>query len=548
MTRLLFLLFCVIGLSTMSFASASGLDTPVPLRLTDNNSHEVTLRTVEGGAYEVKTTGSDPYLFTEPFPEPRVLPDSFVLAFDYFSAAGTDHVQVFVDPPISEQFSIKGSGLSHSEGWSAYAIDLNPLLRQVKGKVRALRLDFGSASGKVFQIRNLRLRPPSRQELALAARRVEQKKAEHRLETRLRGYLDQNYPCRVTGVEVTDQQIEIKGTVVGPQEALRVGEVPLDSNVTDLAQFSTLLPIAADTRGEFTVTVPRYGKAGHDRLLSRWAVVRKIGSRYELRSHARYADRIDSQADLPEEKIRNKKGLGGFGADRPVSDIEDLDISAVTVNIVINAMVSTESGEGRTPFTYGGKTWYANDSQIAGLDRSLLEAAKRRVVVSAIVLIGQGAESPDGSFSHILAHPDADPAGIFAMPNVSSEEGVRAYAAAIDFLAKRYSRPDNKYGRIHHWIMHNEINAGWVWTNAGDKSALLYMDLYHRSMRTAFLIARQYDPNAKVFISLEHHWTMKPDAHFYAGKELLELLSLFSRAEGDFDWAIAFHLFDPRVW
>jgi hypothetical protein len=123
----------------------------------------------------------------------------------------------------------------------------------------------------------------------------------------------------------------------------------------------------------------------------------------------------------------------------------------------------------------------------------------------------------------------------------------------MDFLAKRYSRPDNRYGRIHHWIMHNEINAGWIWTNAGDKTALLYMDLYHRSMRTAYLIARQYDPNAKVFISLEHHWTMKPDAHFYAGKELLELLTLFSRAEGDFDWAVAFHpypqnLFDPRVW
>ncbi|MES2461199.1 MAG: DUF5722 domain-containing protein [Armatimonadota bacterium] len=537
----------------MHVNAAAPPPTPLPLALTEKNSHDIALRTVEGGAYEIKTTGSDPYLFTEPFPEPRDLPDSFVLAFDYFSTTGTDHVQVFVDPPIDEEHSIKAAGLSRSEGWSPYAADLNPLLFRVKGKVRTLRLDFGTAAGKTFQIRNLRLRPPSRQEIALAARRVELQKAELRLETRLRGYLNQHYPCQVTRVEVNDQQIKITGKITGPSDALRVAEVPMAANVTELSQFPTLLPIQADARGQFTTAVPRQDKAGKDRLLSRWAVVRKVGSRYELRSQARYPDALRPQADLPEARIRNKKGLGGFGVDRPLSDIEDLDISAVTVNIVINSLFSTTSGEGRTPFPYGGKEWYANDAQIAGLDRTLEEAAKRRVVVSAIVLVGQGAESPDGSFSHLLAHPDADPAGIFAMPNVSSDAGALAYAAAMDFLAKRYSRPDSKYGRIHHWIMHNEINAGWIWTNAGDKSALRYMDLYHRSMRTVYLIARQYDPHAKVFISLEHHWNMAPGAHFYKGKELLEMLATFSRTEGDFDWAIAFHpypqnLFDPQVW
>ena len=123
-------------------------------------------------------------------------------------------------------------------------------------------------------------------------------------------------------------------------------------------------------------------------------------------------------------------------------------------------------------------------------------------------------------------NPLAMAAGIYVMPNVSSEDGLDAYAAALDFLARRYSRPDSRYGRIHHWIMHNEVNAGWVWTNAGEKTALRYMDLYHRSMRTAHLIARQYNPHAKVFISLEHHWTMKPTPKFYAGRELLDLLAV----------------------
>jgi hypothetical protein len=554
MTRFLILFLFVMGISTMNAtADPKTPPVPVPLKFVETNSHDITLRTVEGGAYELKTTGNDPYIFTEPFSQPQTLDHSLVLAFDYFSAESTDHLQVFIDPPVSEEYSLKAPGLSHSEGWSAYAADLNPLLSRVKGKVRSLRLDFGSAPGKTFQIRNLRLRPPTAQEIALAAGREQRQKAELRLDTRLREYLNKKYPCLINRVVAEKEQIRITGTITGSPEALRVVEVTMPTNVTEQSMYASALSIQPDTKGHFTVTVPRYGVAGQDRLLSRWAIMRKIGSRYELRSHAHYADSVVSTNDLPEEKIRNKKGLGGFSIERPVSDLEDLDISAVTVNIVINSLFSTTAGNGLTPFTYGGKTWYANTGQIEHLDRTFIEAAKRHAVVSAIVLIGQGAQAPKDSYSHLLAHPDADPAGIFAMPNVSEVDGLRAYAAGMDFLAKRYSRPDKQYGRIHHWIMHNEVNAGWIWTNAGDKTALLYTDLYQRSMRAVFLIARQYDPHAKVFVSLEHHWTMKPDSHSYHGKDILELLALFSRAEGDFDWAIAYHpypqnLFDPEVW
>jgi hypothetical protein len=81
----------------------------------------------------------------------------------------------------------------------------------------------------------------------------------------------------------------------------------------------------------------------------------------------------------------------------------------------------------------------------------------------------------------------------------------------------------------------------------------VYLDLYQKSLRAAWLIARQYDPHAKVFISLEHHWTLHQDPRSHPGRDLLELLLAEGRAEGDFEWAIAFHpypqdLFEPRVW
>jgi hypothetical protein len=120
-------------------------------------------------------------------------------------------------------------------------------------------------------------------------------------------------------------------------------------------------------------------------------------------------------------------------------------------------------------------------------------------------------------------------------------------------MAERWSRPDGKYGRVHHWIVHNEVDAGWVWTNAGEKSALVFMDLYQRSMRMVDLISRQYDPHARAFITLTHHWAKAGEKRWYGSKRMVDLLVRFTAAEGDFPWAMAYHpypqnLFHPRTW
>ncbi len=533
---------------------AQGASTP--LKITGQSMHEMTLRALPDGEYEIHTTGGDPYAFTEKLPATFNAKRDHVLAFDFFSTTGTDHFQVFVLPPLSEDHSLKVAGLANSEGWSAFSLDLQPIFEKVGGKIEGLRLDLGGFSGKTIRLRNLRLRAPTPQEAQLAARGEAMREVERLRDVRLRTYLHHAYPCRMTEVVVKAQQVVVTGDI-GSERApdLVLVEAPLYTDITETTAFPTVLPIHPDRNGHFMVTLDRQrpsGNAAFDRLLSRWAVAKRSGARFTLLSHARYADSIQPIADLPEEKPRNKKGIGGFTTGWPISDVTDLDLSACTVNVVLNSLFATTPGSGRSAFSYAGHTWYAEDYNIAALDRTLQATAQHHLVVSAILLLGQGGNAPANSFSHRVAHPDADPSGIFVMPNVTSEDGLAAYAAALDYLAQRYSRPDAKYGRIHHWIMHNEVNAGWIWTNAGDKTPLLYTDLYHRSMRVAQLIARQYDSHAKAFISLEHHWNIRP-THIYAGREILENLLDFSAAEGDFDWGIAYHpypqnLFDPRVW
>ncbi len=135
---------------------------------------------------------------------------------------------------------------------------------------------------------------------------------------------------------------------------------------------------------------------------------------------------------------------------------------------------------------------------------------------------------------------------------MTNPESVNCYAAALDFLASRYCQTGSPYGRIHHWIMHNEVDAGLDWTNMGVKPITIYTDTYLKSMRMCYNIARQYDPNTEVFASFTHSWT-EAASDSYASRDMLDLLRKFGTAEGDFQWAVAYHpypqdLNDAKTW
>lgn len=140
------------------------------------------------------------------------------------------------------------------------------------------------------------------------------------------------------------------------------------------------------------------------------------------------------------------------------------------------------------------------------------------------------------------------------MPNMTTPKAVRAYAAMIDFLAQRYCREDDAYGRIAHWIVHNEVDGGVDWTNMGDdKLVTTYTNAYVKSMRLCASIVRQYDANAEFFASFSHSWSRASNPGWYPVRDMVGLLGDFSRAEGDFRWALACHSYpetisDPCTW
>jgi hypothetical protein len=200
-----------------------------------------------------------------------------------------------------------------------------------------------------------------------------------------------------------------------------------------------------------------------------------------------------------------------------------------------------------------GELLSALPSLLGLLSQPLAPSLHLSLLALCIELLVPPAAAWDGELGAVFQHPDYDPAGTYSMANVTDAAGVGAYVALLDFLAARYSAPGAPHGRIHHWIVHNEVDAGWVWTNCGEKPPLVYMDQYHKSMRLAHLVARQYDPHARAYISLTHHWTTTASHRFTPGRQVLEHLLAYSRTEGDFDWGIAHHpypesLREPKTW
>ncbi len=545
--RLIPVLVCLLSGSSLRTAHSQ-----VPLVPKMGTVAEGSATQVDAQTFEVRVTGNTPQIpvATKGGLNPAV---NRVLAFTYFAAHATDHVRLsYITADGKLHTAPLLTGLSHSEAFTEYAEDLGDL-EDWDAATQITGLGFETVTGNVIQLRNVHLRASTEAERKAVAQKAVLSQRDAQLHGKLTAYLRESFPDAVENVYATANALRISGTVKDDRQVF-LAEVPMYEDLTELKRFDDMTAVHA-VGGRFDVSLTRVRTLPdhlYDRVFSKWVLVRREGETFRLLSHARFADEVAAKWNLPDEVPRSKKGLGGFSASGPVEDIEQLGITSVTVNVFLD-FLRASPGTDRISFRYGGRQYYADATRIWEYDRTMRYAATHHLIVSAILLVPKHSRDLDESPAADLAYPYADPAGIYAMPNLATAEGLQVYAAMMDFLAERYSRPDKEFGRIHHWIMHNEVDAGWVWTNAGEKSELTFMDLYVRSMRTVYLIARQYNPHVRVYISLTHYWNETEDKHFYLPHQMLDDLVRFSHTEGDFDWSIAYHpypesLFKPRTW
>ncbi|MFG1912125.1 DUF5722 domain-containing protein [Kribbella sp. NPDC048928] len=322
------------------------------------------------------------------------------------------------------------------------------------------------------------------------------------------------------------------------------------ATTADAQPFGT---VVADAAGQFSVQGSRHRGDGTDNLYAQFtATVDAVAV-----GAPHFADDVQFKAPntSPFPQVLDKKGLQVQMSD----DAESLGVQHAAINLDLAAiMLNKKTSDQNITFSSGGNDYYFDAAAVAALDTQIKAVSDNGTLVNLIVLLYRHDNDPN-SAAGILIHPDASReagAGPVYGFNTATAEGMRYTTAAMEFIASRWSRTDEKFGRAVGFIVGNEVDAQWIWSNSGEKTIDQFLNDYSRALRVMSLASRKYYDKARTYISLTQHWSIPAGANstrFYPAKDVIDTLNAVSKADGDFPWFIAYHpypqdLFKPDFW
>lgn len=539
--------FCALMLLVGGMAQAAE---PISIELDPERTTDLTVEEVGDGEYRLIITGKASQVYTRPI-DAEVDPKRYtILSFEYFSVQEIGLV-VYPGPQVTRNFRLTAT-LPLAEGWSQTSVDLTALEGvKLDPNFGFFRLHFIGREGLDFRIRNIQLREATEEEIRLQGEREAMREADRAAVERIEAYLNTTFPGVLLEAHLVENEIRLRGTAPEGQ-SVQLAALPLwlrefEPGALNDAAVETW-PVPA---GDFSLSLPRYGEPGVDRLLMRFGLIADEGAGRALASPLRYVDPTPHNEPQRRPKPASIKGLGGLDAAR-LDEYLELGVKNVGINVLLGNYLLPREQPGAIRWEYAGETFWMNPKHVEKLDEQMRLARMADFNVDLVLLLEKPSQISFPEIRRALVHPDFTSRGIHAMPNITDPQGVKFYAAVIDFLAARYDGSNDEFATAKDWVVHNEVDAAIVWTNAGEKSMGNFMDLYHRSMRLMHNLARARIPEAEVLISLTHRWT-ESRANIYAPRELLERLVKYSHWEGDFRWGIAQHpyptnLFNPRTW
>lgn len=361
-------------------------------------------------------------------------------------------------------------------------------------------------------------------------------------------------------IRADDQTITLSGSVApglkGPLSLTVLESRPFDPTASRAEAAAQAVDMAG--AGAFTLTVPRW-KGTRDRLYSRFSLsIRQANNEHGLCSGVCYVTELaTAEADYGYPTSPTIKGL-------QVHMIEDalaLGVGHAALNLNQGTIMRPGPGPDHVPFEMDGQTYYFDGAYLAQFDRRVKTLSEHSIVVNLILLNAlkwDGIEI-DPALRAALLHPgyhSADDFVSLSAFNVTDQVGYEHYKAFVEFVAARYTRPDQAHGRACGFIIGNEVDSQWMWGNAGEMPVEQYVREYAVALRTAFLAARKHYAQARVYISLDHMWNrafQQMPHRWYKGRDILNGLNDLYSAEGNFDWSLAYHpypedLFHADFW
>src|SRR5690606_37816646 len=133
-----------------------------------------------------------------------------------------------------------------------------------------------------------------------------------------------------------------------------------------------------------------------------------------------------------------------------------LGVKHAAINVNLSQLLDPRGGDRpESPrWTCQGQEYFFNAGYINRLDADIRALSSRVVIVYLIIL---AYESGDEEIDRLLLHQGYDrqaPNHLGAF-NTRTPEGRRCFTAMLEFLAERWSRPDQAYGRASGYIIGN---------------------------------------------------------------------------------------------
>ncbi|MBO7620147.1 MAG: hypothetical protein J6T06_06535 [Victivallales bacterium] len=303
--------------------------------------------------------------------------------------------------------------------------------------------------------------------------------------------------------------------------------------------------IVWEGKGQKTITVPRFD-GPHDRMYKTWLIL-------DLDNHPMtkpfHVVKVEAKHKGYEKPLFRPKEIKGVSCVVDMQDATDLGAKHIHTNLSLGHFWTTDP-KNAIMHKFDGKTYMLNKQNIEGFDRQLQEFYRRGISVF-VVFTNTYSENP------ILSHPGTKKVAHMTLAgfNTATPEGIDYYAAVCDFLAKRYTRDDAKYGQMSALIVGNEVQMHGIWYNIGEMPVDKFAVEYAKAVRVAQLAAWNNNPDLRVYVSMEHHWTHgdPKSGRMVPGRLFLEHFNHVVKEGGDIPWNLAHHpypenLFNPRFW
>lgn len=343
-------------------------------------------------------------------------------------------------------------------------------------------------------------------------------------------------------IVIGQEQIDISGTCTSDTPAevtLSLYDLPPYATAPENHPPAATLSLHIEAQTPFNIRLPRFAE-GRDRLYAQF----RISTAASFLTGVCYATDIHAIAahDYPYPQASTIKGL-------QVRDVEDalqLGIAHAGLNLNQSTIMRARPDDSTLTYRTEGKDYYFDKAYLEQFDQKVKELSDHGVIVYLIMLNSLKWDhiAIDPDLKTALVHPDYDPEGFISAFNVVTSAGLDHYKAFFEFTAERYSRPDQQHGRVSGYIIGNEVDAQWIWSNAGEKTVEEYMRQYANAVRIAFYAARKHYSQARAYLSLTHHWTLphtENPLRTYRGRDIIEIMNRLSTEEGSFDWSIAYH-------